>query len=197
MKDFGRQASVRFENVEKSFGDVKVLRDFDLEVQPGEFVVLLGASGSGKTTLSRHLAQVHRLAHLDLDSLAWIPSSDPPQRAPLDESARRIHAFIAEHDGWIIEGCYTDLLEIAASSADEIIFLNLSIEACIDNARQRPWEPHKYESPQAQDANLDMLIDWISQYATRDDTFSYQCHQQFFEQFPRQKTMISHQPDLR
>ncbi len=56
MKDFGRQASVRFENVEKSFGDVKVLRDFDLEVEPGEFVVLLGASGSGKTTALRILS---------------------------------------------------------------------------------------------------------------------------------------------
>ena len=56
MKDFGNQASVRFENVEKSFGEVKVLRDFDLEVQPGEFVVLLGASGSGKTTALRILS---------------------------------------------------------------------------------------------------------------------------------------------
>ena len=56
MKDFGNQASVRFENVEKSFGDVKVLRDFDLEVEPGEFVVLLGASGSGKTTALRILS---------------------------------------------------------------------------------------------------------------------------------------------
>lgn len=56
MGDVGRQASVRFENVEKSFGDVKVLRDFDLEVEPGEFVVLLGASGSGKTTALRILS---------------------------------------------------------------------------------------------------------------------------------------------
>ena len=56
MKDFGGQASVKFANVEKSFGDVKVLRDFDLEVEPGEFVVLLGASGSGKTTALRILS---------------------------------------------------------------------------------------------------------------------------------------------
>ncbi|MEM9584272.1 MAG: ABC transporter ATP-binding protein [Pseudomonadota bacterium] len=56
MKDFGGPASVRFENIEKSFGDVKVLRDFDLDVQPGEFVVLLGASGSGKTTALRILS---------------------------------------------------------------------------------------------------------------------------------------------
>ncbi len=56
MKDFGNQVPVRFENIEKSFGDVKVLRDFDLVVEPGEFVVLLGASGSGKTTALRILS---------------------------------------------------------------------------------------------------------------------------------------------
>ncbi|MEL6463728.1 MAG: ABC transporter ATP-binding protein [Pseudomonadota bacterium] len=56
MKDLNSQASVKFENIEKSFGDVKVLRDFDLEVEPGEFVVLLGASGSGKTTALRILS---------------------------------------------------------------------------------------------------------------------------------------------
>lgn len=51
-----KNTSVRFENVEKSFGSVQVLKDFDLEVEPGEFVVLLGASGSGKTTALRILS---------------------------------------------------------------------------------------------------------------------------------------------
>lgn len=56
MADGGSRASVKFESVQKSFGDVKVLEEFDLEVQPGEFLVLLGASGSGKTTALRILS---------------------------------------------------------------------------------------------------------------------------------------------
>jgi len=56
MSDHNNNASVHFENVEKSFGSVRVLNDFDLEVEPGEFVVLLGASGSGKTTALRILS---------------------------------------------------------------------------------------------------------------------------------------------
>ncbi len=47
---------VRFDKVQKSFGAVRVLEEFDLEVVPGEFLVLLGASGSGKTTALRILS---------------------------------------------------------------------------------------------------------------------------------------------
>jgi multiple sugar transport system ATP-binding protein len=47
---------VSFEKVAKSFGDVKVLHEFDIAINPGEFLVLLGASGSGKTTALRILS---------------------------------------------------------------------------------------------------------------------------------------------
>ena len=56
MTDGRQQASVRFDDVEKSFGAVKVLEKFNLVVDPGEFLVLLGASGSGKTTALRVLS---------------------------------------------------------------------------------------------------------------------------------------------
>ena len=40
----------------KSFGDVQVLKDLDLELDEGEILALLGLSGSGKTTALRLLA---------------------------------------------------------------------------------------------------------------------------------------------
>lgn len=43
---------IRFENVSKIYpGDVSVLRDINLFVEPGEFVSFVGASGAGKSTL--------------------------------------------------------------------------------------------------------------------------------------------------
>jgi multiple sugar transport system ATP-binding protein len=48
--------SVRFEGVSKQFGDVEALADFSLDVEAGEFMVLLGPSGCGKTTALRILA---------------------------------------------------------------------------------------------------------------------------------------------
>jgi multiple sugar transport system ATP-binding protein len=49
-------ASVRFEGVRKSFGANEVVRGVDLEIAPGECLVLLGPSGCGKTTLLRLVA---------------------------------------------------------------------------------------------------------------------------------------------
>ncbi|MFD2046238.1 amino acid ABC transporter ATP-binding protein [Ornithinibacillus salinisoli] len=46
---------IRVEKLNKSFGDLHVLKDVDLTVKESDVVVLVGASGSGKSTLLRCL----------------------------------------------------------------------------------------------------------------------------------------------
>ena len=48
--------SVSFDHVRKTFGDAKVVEDFNLTVADGEFLVLVGGSGSGKSTILRMVA---------------------------------------------------------------------------------------------------------------------------------------------
>ena len=47
---------LQFKNVSKSYGEMPVLRDINLDVEEGEFVVILGFSGTGKTTLVNLMA---------------------------------------------------------------------------------------------------------------------------------------------
>ncbi|MEE4145154.1 MAG: shikimate kinase [Halieaceae bacterium] len=153
-------------------------------------VVIFGNAGSGKSTLAKKLSAAEHLPHLDLDSIAW-QATAPPRRKPIADSRREIERFTGPNESWVIEGCYSDLLELVIPESSEIYFLNLPVEACIANARKRPWEPHKYPSRAAQDANLEMLLDWIAQYPRRSDTFSRAAHEALFADYAGRKTMYT------
>ena len=72
--------------------------------------------------------------------------------------------------------------------------MNLSVAQCIENAKGREWEPHKYPSKQAQDANLHMLLEWIADYPYRSGFFSQQAHLKLYERFQGDKKMYLHNP---
>jgi adenylate kinase family enzyme len=151
--------------------------------------VVVGNSGSGKSTLAGRLAS-SGLAHLDLDTLAWEPVT-PPRRRPVAASARELDAFLERNLRWIVEGCYADLLALVTPRCTRLVFLNPGVDACIANARARPWEPHKYATKEAQDANLDMLIGWIRDYAVRSDEFSFAAHRALYDGFAGDKIELA------
>lgn len=153
-------------------------------------ILVFGNSGAGKSTLSKKISFDENIAHLDLDTLAFKKDS-PMQRREIDESIKEIEAFLEQHDTWVIEGGYADIFEYLLSKANEMIYLDLSAENCQENARNRLWEPHKYESKKAQDKNLDMLLDWILDYYSRNDTFSKSSHNALFDDFTGKKVRVT------
>ena len=49
------QPLIQFKNVYKSFGETQVLRGIDLEIFPGQIMVIIGKSGEGKSVLLKHI----------------------------------------------------------------------------------------------------------------------------------------------
>ncbi|WKZ12936.1 MAG: AAA family ATPase [Gammaproteobacteria bacterium] len=150
-------------------------------------VLVFGNSGSGKSTLAEHLAHEHNLAHLDLDTIVWEPGKVAIQRAQ-DAIAASLEAFLSQHDRWVIEGCYGELVQATSIHCTELVFLNPGLDTCLAHNRHRPWEQHKYASKQAQDAMLENLQAWVAGYYEREDQWSYHAHRQIFDSFAGRKS---------
>lgn len=156
-------------------------------------IIIIGNFGSGKSTLAKKFVVSDSLAHLDLDEITWLPGFFAHRRMPLEQSLASVNEFTASNESWVIEGMYVDILENIAPLATELYFMDIPETRCIENGKDRPWEPHKFESKEAQDANLQRLIrsNWIQGYATRDDIYSYKAHQAFFDSFRGKKVIYS------
>lgn len=143
-------------------------------------VLVFGNSGSGKTVHAQRLAAAFGLAHLDLDTIVWVPGRGT-ELAPAAAVESKLRRFIDEHPRWIVEGCYGELIEAAAPFCTELVFLNPGLETCLENNRRRPWEPHKYATAEEQRAMLAPLLEWVRGYYRRDDAWSYARHRRLFD----------------
>lgn len=61
------QAAISVRRACVEYDGVHVLEDVDLEIQPGEFVAVLGPNGSGKTTLIKAITGLEPIAHGHID----------------------------------------------------------------------------------------------------------------------------------
>ena len=67
-------------NVCKSFGPVEVLKDINLEVEDGEFVVFVGPSGCGKSTLLRVIAGLEDATSGEVNIAGEVVNNVPPAK---------------------------------------------------------------------------------------------------------------------
>ncbi|MDQ8031146.1 polyamine ABC transporter ATP-binding protein [Bordetella genomosp. 1] len=73
-----KKVSVHCRNIRLSYGKNEVLKDVNIDVEPGEFFALLGPSGSGKSTLLRLIAGFNQHSHGQLLIDGQDVSGTPP-----------------------------------------------------------------------------------------------------------------------
>src|SRR5436190_1718121 len=72
-------ATVTFENVNKVYGEFHAVKDLNLEIGDGEFMVLVGPSGCGKTTSLRMIAGLEEITDGTLRIADRVVNDVPPK----------------------------------------------------------------------------------------------------------------------
>jgi len=74
-------SSLKLENISKSYGKLDILKNIDLEIEDGEFLVLVGPSGCGKSTTLRIIAGLEEPTDGDVYiGSEFVNYIDPSQR---------------------------------------------------------------------------------------------------------------------
>ena len=71
-------ADLKMINLAKSYGDVSVLKDINLEIKTGELIVFVGPSGCGKSTLLRMVAGLEKITAGTLEIDGVVVNDIPP-----------------------------------------------------------------------------------------------------------------------
>jgi ABC-type sugar transport system ATPase subunit len=79
-------ATVKLRDINKFYGDFQALRDIDLDIEDGEFVVFVGPSGCGKSTLLRTIAGLEG----SYSGLIEIGGQDVSRAAPSDRGVAMV-----------------------------------------------------------------------------------------------------------
>ena len=91
--------SVEVKKLSFNYGKVEILKNLDLDIQDGEFMVLLGPSGCGKTTLLNCIAGL-----LDIDDgQIWIESDNVTWKEPKDRHIGMVFQSYALYPSMTVE----------------------------------------------------------------------------------------------
>ena len=142
-----QQAFVSLQNVSKSYGDTLVVRGIDLEVQEGEFVVLVGPSGCGKSTTLRMIAGLEDLSDGNLfiasHQMNHVPPKDRDVAMVFQNYALYPHMTVYKNMafGLKLRKYPTDDIDIRVREAADILglsdYLNRRPKALSGGERQR------------------------------------------------------------
>ena len=123
-------ASVSFRDVRKTFGTVEVLHGVSVDIEEGQFVVLVGPSGCGKSTLLRMLAGLEHITGGDIVIGDRVVNALPPKDRDIamvfQNYALYPHITVAENMGFSLKlkGASKSEIEAKVSPAAEILGLS-------------------------------------------------------------------------
>ncbi|MGL5009188.1 MAG: ABC transporter ATP-binding protein [Paracoccaceae bacterium] len=109
-------ADLLLKEVEKAYGEVKVLKNINLDIKTGELIVFVGPSGCGKSTLLRMIAGLERITGGDF-SIDGVRMNDMP---PAQRGIAMVFQSYALYPHMTVRDNMSFALKIAKKSPAEI-----------------------------------------------------------------------------
>ena len=122
-------AGVEFVDVRKSFGAFPVIKGVSIEIEDGEFVILVGPSGCGKSTLLRMLAGLENISAGEIRIGDRVVNTLPPKDRDIamvfQNYALYPHMTVADNMGFslMLNGVSRDEIARRVTPAAEILGL--------------------------------------------------------------------------
>ena len=92
--------ALRVKNVAKSFGSTHILKDINLEIAAGEFLILVGPSGCGKSTLLNCLAGLEEVSSGEI----WMGERNVNKVSPKDRDIAMVFQSYALYPNMDVRG---------------------------------------------------------------------------------------------
>jgi alpha-glucoside transport system ATP-binding protein len=110
-------ADLKLTNVEKAYGEVKVLANINLDIKQGELIVFVGPSGCGKSTLLRMIAGLERITAGTLEIDGTVVNNVPPAQRGI----AMVFQSYALYPHMTVRENMEFALKIAKKTKDEIV----------------------------------------------------------------------------
>lgn len=132
-------ATVSLNGIKKTFGKTEVIHGIDVEIEDGEFIVIVGPSGCGKSTLLRMVAGLETVT----DGEVQIGGARVNQREPMDRDIAMVfqnyalypHMSVFDNMAYGLKIAGTPKAEIAERVGEAATLLQLE-----DYLQRRPRE---------------------------------------------------------
>ena len=122
-------------------------------------IIVIGCPGSGKSTVSRALHKNTGIPLYHLDMMYWNADKTTVEKCVFLE---RLSAVL-EKDEWIIDGNYAPTMDRRMAACDTVIFLDYSIEVCLDGIKERRGKP-RGDMPWIETEEDEEFIEFVKGY---------------------------------
>jgi adenylate kinase family enzyme len=130
-------------------------------------VLVIGSGGAGKSTFARHLGKLLNIEVIHLDALYWNPGWIETPRAEW----RKVLEELLRRDAWIIDGNYSNTLDLRLEKCDTVIFLDIARPICLWRVLKRAILYRGRARPDMAEGcqeRLDLgFIRWVWSYKSR------------------------------